>query len=501
MSNKYHDPILETLSRYKYGKIHESVSKNVKNSLDRFYKEQKTPSGVKKMINNILNYIYLKSNEFGDNNFTGGKFDYTKGDIEDRGGPESGPLPEMYPSIYEVSYQIKFTDPRIDIKSFYDTLAKGIKSDMKSNFQEYERDIFSTIVCIDTKFSEGLGYAMSIEPRSSEILVTVYNQVSPYVSEGGVVKPVKVVKYFKGKNPWDNFEFKFTPFINDDKEKCMQIFITNKYWNSQDYAFVKLPDLEEVYSYSTKAASKVRNAISKAGYTSKDFEEIMLILNESTDESATGVLGMEIGLPIDKENCEGTDVSGVSTPSGTINPKSESEEVIACPKCNSLNVNVVLGTRFKCSDCGCEWELSEGEEDVINSDKDGMLDNSEDEKPKYSKDLQSNVNIYIDPRQGLHESKTITSSTKLKGDLEDAVCSVGDLEYISKDNFEINVPKSNTKEVLDGIEKFLKKMYPTERANNKLFISGGDDVHYLEVFIKKKVGNNDTYIVSYNLPI
>jgi ribosomal protein L37AE/L43A len=65
-----------------------------------------------------------------------------------------------------------------------------------------------------------------------------------------------------------------------------------------------------------------------------------------------GALGDEIGLPIDKENCEGTDVSSVATPEGKIG-----EKKIICPKCKSDDVNIREDDVFHCTACGYEWDL------------------------------------------------------------------------------------------------------------------------------------------------
>lgn len=81
-------------------------------------------------------------------------------------------------------------------------------------------------------------------------------------------------------------------------------------------------------------------------------------------------LDTEVGLPIDKENCEnaepeedneGTDVGSVSTPSGRLG---KSGEVIKCPKCGSESVNIRDGMTLHCTDCDNEWEYgsADGEE-------------------------------------------------------------------------------------------------------------------------------------------
>ncbi len=83
--------------------------------------------------------------------------------------------------------------------------------------------------------------------------------------------------------------------------------------------------------------------------------EVSVMKSVPLDESA---LGTEIGLPLDKENCEGTDVSGVDTPTGTLNK----EKKIVCPKCGSENVNVRDNDTYYCVECGYSWKP--GEESV-----------------------------------------------------------------------------------------------------------------------------------------
>ena len=71
-----------------------------------------------------------------------------------------------------------------------------------------------------------------------------------------------------------------------------------------------------------------------------------------------GALGTEIGLPIDKENCEGTDISGVATPNGVVGEKRKLKEII-CPECSSKDVNMGEGEKFHCASCNHEWDLDE----------------------------------------------------------------------------------------------------------------------------------------------
>lgn len=66
-------------------------------------------------------------------------------------------------------------------------------------------------------------------------------------------------------------------------------------------------------------------------------------------------VGTEVGLPIDKENCEGTDASCISTPSGKLG--SNKGNVVTCPKCGSENVNIRDGVVLHCTDCDYEWKI------------------------------------------------------------------------------------------------------------------------------------------------
>lgn len=102
-----------------------------------------------------------------------------------------------------------------------------------------------------------------------------------------------------------------------------------------------------------------------------------------------GFPGTEIGLPIDRENCEGTDVGGVATPSGVLNPVKVRKRIltdgrtIVCPKCKSVSVNIHdNGTNFYCVDCGHTWPVIDADDDGIPDDKDSIinLDNLPDDE-------------------------------------------------------------------------------------------------------------------------
>lgn len=97
-----------------------------------------------------------------------------------------------------------------------------------------------------------------------------------------------------------------------------------------------------------------------------------------------GICGTEIGLPIDKENCEGTDVGGVATPTGSLKQKPKTRELfeededkeeskkepkdnsgMVCPECGSKNVNVHNKDDedvFFCTDCSYKWSVEDADD-------------------------------------------------------------------------------------------------------------------------------------------
>ena len=146
---------------------------------------------------------------------------------------------------------------------------------------------------------------------------------------------------------------------------------------------------------------------------------------DKPEESSTGTIGTEIGLPIDKENCESTSIAGISTPTTPLNPRSKKkiqeaidrsvkryttdsseptkswenpythdEEVvddtkdltIVCPKCKAQFVNTHNFGTLHCSQCGYEWEL----EDIEYRDE--ALNNTED-IPPLLKNFITNVSV------------------------------------------------------------------------------------------------------------
>ena len=100
----------------------------------------------------------------------------------------------------------------------------------------------------------------------------------------------------------------------------------------------------------------------------RNFISILESLKSKKDEAA---LGTEVGLPIDKENCEATDASMVSTPTGKITNK------ILCPECNSDNVNIYDDSTMHCVDCDHKWKPSSESSDEDN--KDNMIDDTANE--------------------------------------------------------------------------------------------------------------------------
>ena len=564
MMNQSHSLIMEELHAHRSGKILESVNRSVTSAVDKFFHEQKTPSQIKKRINNLLNFIYLKCNEMGENTFVGGTSDYTKGDVVDHGGPESGPDPKLYPSIYEIKFQVKFDNGRQDFSKMLGELCKHIEKEAKKNYKEIEMDAFAITIGVDMGLDEEFGYFVVIEKSSKGFTVCVGNQVNPftnesYINEGGP-KPVKSIKYFKGQKPWDKFRFEFIPFTDKQGKSFIRVNMQNEYWDSGDYAFIDAenPEVTNIHSYSKEASNTVLKALKAAGYNKSSLKDIVKELKinpipegdeehtdvtdlayvgkrddyedeeesgsdkkkndkDDSDESSSGVFGKEIGLPIDKENCESTDISGVSTPTGTLNPKKKEVEVhegmdssdtkemtIVCPECGSQIVNVRDADIFHCSDCGYEWEVEanrdEGEEERIQ--RDSMLDNTYDEDPVPANQSSSSLNnIYTNPPSDSRLSEGVSSASDLKGDMYDAIGKIGEITYNGSDYIEVESSHKDAKSFVSELEKVMKKKYTTHRANNRLSVDGGDEFHYIEIIVKPKIGNRGTYIVDYDIPI
>lgn len=418
-----HKAIIEGLSSNRKNAIYEEVTPQAKSSVDKFMKEQKASPDIRKKMTNILNHIYLECNKIGENLFTGGTFDYTRGDMVDHGDAESGPDLELYPSIHELKLGIKFTDKKVDIAQVWKDLVASIDKNMKKNYKEASADGFSYDISIDTplnskNFEDIFGFYISIEkPRSSSLIITLGHMTNPLNEAAGPTK-VKQIRYYKGSKPQDRFTFEFTKFNSKQKGPCLKINVTNDYWDKSDYAFIPASnlDLSEIYSYSSNASDMVKRALSVVGYKKKDFEKIYSQLLNHNENSG---LGTEVGLPIDKENCENTTITGIATPDGRVgvyhqkrknivieSKESEGKEdfktpsedekesegftqesegpqdTISCPKCHSLNVNVVGVDRFYCSDCSNEWrDVNNDQVSDEKEEKDGMLDNSEDEPP------------------------------------------------------------------------------------------------------------------------
>lgn len=449
MMNNNHISILEGLSnnrKAKSGKIYESVNRSVLVSLEKFYKKERTPSQVKKKINNILNTIYFFCNDIGSNRFTGGTTDYSKnGNQPIVDVPKVEPLP----SIVETIIQIEFLED-VDIDIERDNLFKQLEKDSKDNFLTIEIDPFSIDMCINEKEDSKDIYAISIENCQDGFIVRVAHQKDPSIKE-----EYSSIRYFRGEKPWDKYKFEFTK--SDNIDTPIKVSVTNEYWDSSDYAYIDTAgNVNSITSYSPISAKTVRKALQLAHYSSRDFEDITRKLHideeldlhnsefigkkksysemedeeeqeegsekeksekkskdrEGTDgkedteddaeESSTGVFGTEIGLSIDKENCESTGVAGVSTPTGVLNPRRkvvegmDSEDTkdltIICPECGSQSINIRDSHVFHCSRCGYEWELTHY------SNRDTALDNTEDEPALRTIPVGDTNNIYTNPK-------------------------------------------------------------------------------------------------------
>ena len=128
-------------------------------------------------------------------------------------------------------------------------------------------------------------------------------------------------------------------------------------------------------------------------YSSKVLEvEVYRQVNPLTE----GAVGDEVGLPIDKENCEGTDSSAISTPSGKLDVSKINKKEIICPKCKSNNVNIREDNTFHCSECGYEWTLDEMDKDIKERKKIAVKEGAILEgKYKVGKRYRTDDNMYF----------------------------------------------------------------------------------------------------------
>lgn len=514
--------IVEALYNKRPERITESVKNSVKGAVKEFLKEQNAPVQVRNRMNNILNFVYDMCAEFGENTFVGGTKDYTKGNFSDFGSPDSGPDPEMFPSIYETKFQIQFANGRSDFDYFYKSLAKELKKSMKANFNDIYVDPFSITISIDSKIDDEVGYYISIERYAKGFTICLGHQVNP-LTEGVKPESVKVVKYFKGTNPWEKYKFEFVRFEDKKGKGSLKVIANNQYFDQHDYAFIDAKDckLDKMYSYADTASDYVSKALKAAGYKETDFKKIAkeLGINESKkagksfiddNESATGVMGTEVGLPIDKENCEGTDVSGVSTPNDGFGNREkvfgeEEEEVteIKCPECGSTNINIHEVALYHCSDCGFEWEDKDADEKSKEDELeevDRMLYNDEDEDPLVTNDMQ-NANDFdniLNPRnQGIHES-----ATGLKHDFDKSISNIGTLEYNGEDFVEVSSTGYKKEyQVLNSLLKPLNKYTIYKVSNNANYATLKSDDSSMDIMVRKKVGSNDNFIISYNMNV
>ena len=137
-----------------------------------------------------------------------------------------------------------------------------------------------------------------------------------------------------------------------------------------------------------------------------------------------GICGTEIGLPIDKENCEGTDVGGVATPTGSLKQKPKTRELfeededkeeskkepkdnsgMVCPECGSKNVNVHNNDDedvFFCTDCSYKWSVEDAD------------DNGKSDSKQNRSEIQGNIIKKLKAKLKEVESKVKNGSKEQK---------------------------------------------------------------------------------------
>lgn len=139
----------------------------------------------------------------------------------------------------------------------------------------------------------------------------------------------------------------------------------------------------------------------------------LIIGVETLGDANEGFPGTEIGLPLDRENCESTDASGISTPTGVVGDKNrkiildDESKHIVCPECGSKSVNIHNnGTVFHCVDCGYEWSVTDSDNNGIEDDdenRDHFIDKEVIDKIKNKEDEVEESKIsesYIEDRDG-----------------------------------------------------------------------------------------------------
>lgn len=118
-------------------------------------------------------------------------------------------------------------------------------------------------------------------------------------------------------------------------------------------------------------------------------------------------IGTEIGLSIDHEPVEGTDVGGVSSPTGGFRDVFQDEDAeeatsdIICPECGSHDVNIHdNGQNFYCVSCGHSWPVND-------SDDDGENDHEET-----SSDIKKHTKNKLKSKEAKKETKNIKAEEK-----------------------------------------------------------------------------------------
>lgn len=286
---------------------------------------------------------------------------------------------------------------------------------------------------------------------------------------------------------------------------------------------------------------KEKNKNTKDNKSDKKDKKVEKVKKENED----GVLGTEIGLPIDRPNCESTGVAGVSTPIGgfisqaqynnrkqfmselqakygelrpamiiedkdkkekiqSIGDKKEKEKkekehynkiqkamrdaiiahrTIICPKCKSINVNIHdNGSVFHCVDCGYEWSVYDYDDDGKNDDLETRKEIAKDLKERDSK-KDSATKEFEDSK------KNNKKDTKKKAEKEEQVENVVETDEMSK-----GLIDKYKKEETDDSENYGDEEYDDGEVEESYSYSTVGKRKVIESFVNEGFKGNQSFV-------
>lgn len=177
MVNPKYSKIVESLYQNKVNESDESTAIALKR-LDKFLKEQKASSNIKMKVNSIINLVRSFCDQIGSNDLIKSSLSHEEGELKDTGSPDSGPSLNVTPSIYEMSFQIRFIDSVANINKLYKELNLKLKKEARKLYKEYDVDDFSISIAVNCSFEDPYGFYVNIERYKKGFLVSVINQTS-----------------------------------------------------------------------------------------------------------------------------------------------------------------------------------------------------------------------------------------------------------------------------------------------------------------------------------